>query len=256
VTKVGSLVVVGTGIMAVTQTTLESVAAIESADVLYYSVADQTTEHWLRKLQPNAISLRPLYAIDKDRRITYAEMVQAIAGAVRAGAHVCAAFYGHPGVFAEPTHQVVAILRAEGFSARMLPGVSADACFYADAGINPGAVGMQSFEATEFMLFDRQFDPTSGLLLWQIGVLGENGAGVTHRPERLARLVRSLRRHYPSEHPLLLYYASTFPGTAPSMEQFPLRCLPERDVPPMAMLYVPPLPARAPDREIYQWFAE
>ena len=255
-TPQGSLVVVGTGIKAVTQTTLESVAAIESADVLYYSVADPTTEHWLRKLQPNAISLTPLYGINKDRRVTYAEMVQTIVGAVRGGARVCAAYYGHPGVFADPAHRAIAVLRSEGFSARMLPGVSADACFFADAGINPGAVGIQSFEATEFLLFDRRFDPTSGLLLWQIGVLGQNGAGAPHRPERLARLVRSLARHYPPEHPLLLYYAATFPGTPALMEQFPLARLPERDVPPMAMLYVPPLPPRRADQEIYRWFEE
>jgi siroheme synthase len=252
----GSLIVVGTGISAVTQTTLESVAAIESADILYYSVVDPTTEHWLRQLQPNAVSFTSLYGLTKDRRETYREMTQAMVGSVREGSRVCAAFYGHPGVFAEPTHRAIAILREEGYSARMLPGVSADACFYADAGINPGAVGMQSFEATEFLLFDRCFDPTSGLLLWQIGVLGQNGAAAQHRPERLARMATSLARYYPLTHGVLLYYAATFPGQSPMLREFPLAQLPEQRVPPMSMLYVPPLPPRAAAADILGWFSE
>jgi hypothetical protein len=253
----GSLVVVGTGITAIVQMTLESVAAIESADALYYSVVDPTTEAWLRGKQPGAISFSPLYGLDKDRRITYEEMTHAIVRSVRAGQRVCAAFYGHPGVFAEATHRAVGTLRTEGFTARMLPGVSADACLYADLGLNPGAVGIQSYEATEFLLFDRGFDATSGLLLWQVGVLGENGARPGYfRPHRVARLVSTLMRHYPERHKVVLYCAATFPGVAPMIEWLELCRLAERRVPPMAMLYVPPLPLRAPDPSILNWLEE
>jgi hypothetical protein len=256
-TSRGWLIVVGTGIAGAGQTTLEALAAIESAEILCYSVVDSTTEYWLRKVNPNAISFATLYGPDKDRRLTYDEMTQAMVAPVRDGKRVCAVFYGHPGVFAESTHRAIAVLKQEGYFARMLPGVSADGCLYADLGVNPGAVGMQSFEATGFLLFDRRFDPTSGLLLWQIGVLGETGARpACCRPQRLARLQATLARHYPLEHEMVLYYAATFPATPSSVERFPLSGLSARRVPPMAMLYVPPLPPRPCAEDILRWFDE
>src|SRR5690606_41924587 len=53
---------------------------------------------------------------------------------------------------------------SEGFVARMEPGISAEACLYADLGIDPGRHGVQSMEATHFLVYDRVPD-TSGLVL-------------------------------------------------------------------------------------------
>ena len=142
---------------------------MERAERLYYSVSDPVTELWIRKLNASAISLNGLYGREKDRRETYAEMTGTLVDAAREGLAVCAAFYGHPGVFVQPSHAAIRQLRAEGLSALMLPGVSTDGCLFADLGINPGDSGVQSFEATDFLLYRRRFDPTSGLILWQIG---------------------------------------------------------------------------------------
>src|SRR5207248_1433100 len=126
---------------------------------------------------------------------------------VRAGRRVCAAFYGHPGVYVNAAHAAIRVAREEGFPARMLPGISGEACLYADLGVNPGDVGCQSFEATDFLAARRRFDPTSVLLLYQVGVLGESGVyrGMKARPKRLATLARMLRKHYPAKHPIVLY---------------------------------------------------
>lgn len=40
---------------------------------------------------------------------------------------------------------------------------------YADLDLDPGTHGVQSFEATDFLLYRRQIDPTSALILWQAG---------------------------------------------------------------------------------------
>ena len=67
----------------------------------------------------------------------YARIVGDILDAVRGGASVCAAFYGHPGIFVTPSHDAVRRARAEGYPARMLPAVSAVDCLFADLGVDP-----------------------------------------------------------------------------------------------------------------------
>jgi uncharacterized protein YabN with tetrapyrrole methylase and pyrophosphatase domain len=255
--KNGSLVVVGTGITGIGQATLEAVACIQGADVVCYSVTEPTTEYWLKTLNQHARSFSNLYGPDKDRRLTYDEMTQQLVSLVQEGLSVCAVFYGHPGVFVEASHRAISTLRASGYAARMLPGVSADGCLYADLGINPGLVGMQCFEATEFLFSHRRFDPTSGLILWQVGVLGE----VTARPalcrrERLKHLADTLAGQYSRDHEVVLYYAATLPGLAPTIQRLRIAELHETDVVPMMTLYVPPLPQRPTDPAILQWFDE
>lgn len=254
-TRRGSLFVVGTGMTGAPQTTLEAVSAMRHADRLFYLVMAEATEAWLRQLNPRATSLADLYAPAKNRRKTYADMVDRITSPVREGFHVCAVFYGHPGVFAQPTHRAIALLRRQGHAARMLPGVSADACLYADLGLNPGDHGIQSYEATDFLLARRRFDPTSSLLLWQVGVLGESGAEPRPcRPERLLTLTKRLRRYYPSDHRVLVYYAATFPGDRPIVKRMSLTKLPGATVGPLATLYVPPMPQRNIDVGIQRWY--
>ncbi len=254
--KRGSLLVVGTGITGAGQTTLDAVTAIQDADYLFYCVVEPTTELWLRGLNPAATTLSDLYEEGKARTKTYADMTARIVTAVRSGLRVCVAFYGHPGVLVESTHKAIRLLRREGYAARMLPGVSAEGCLFADLGLNPGDDGLQGFEATDFLLSRRKFDPTSGLILWQIGALGETVSrpGITSRPDRLETLTRALRRHYPPRHRVVLYYAATFPTDRPVVQHCTLAALPRATVLPMAMLYVPPIAQRPLDPRILRWF--
>jgi len=254
----GSLVVVGTGITLGAHVTMETMAEIEAADRLFYLVTEPATEGWLRKLNAASESLEPLYAENKSRVQTYHEMTDVILESVRAGRRVCAAFYGHPGVYVNAAHSALQMARAEGFPARMLPGISAEACLYADLGVNPGDVGCQSFEATDFLAARRRFDPTSVLILYQVGVIGEAGVhrGMKARPTRLAVLGQALRKHYPAKHPVVLYEASSFPTFEPRVEQFALDQLPGMTIPAMSTLYLPPRPARAQDPSIMMWYLE
>src|SRR5207249_5467785 len=134
---------------------------------------------------------------------------------VSTGAYVCAAFYGHPGVFVNPGHDAVRRARREGFRARMLPGISTEDCLFADLGLDPADSGCQSFEATDFLAYRRRFDPTSSLILWQVGVLGEPSlpTHVGGRPERIRRLTAVLLRHYGERHPAVVYQAAQFPAS-------------------------------------------
>lgn len=242
----GSLVVVGTGIECLGQMTAGARAQLRAADKVLHVVADPLTEREIRRLNPRSESLRGLYAIGKHRLATYAGMAQRMIDEVHGGHRVCAALYGHPGVFAMPAHAAIRILRDEGYRARMLPAVSADACLIADLGVDPAADGWQSYEATDFLLRRRKADPGAGLVLWQAGVVGcvdFPKAGVNRSNVKV--LTDALLETYPGRHLVTLYEAATLPGYPPVIERFPLRTLPDAPLTSISTLYLPPA-RRAP----------
>ncbi|MGL4615674.1 MAG: SAM-dependent methyltransferase, partial [Shewanella sp.] len=137
----GSLVCVGTGLQLAGQMSVLSRSYIEHAEVVFSLLPDGFAQQWLMQLNSNVINLQQFYAQDgevKSRRDTYEQMICAILDAVRAGKRTVCALYGHPGVFACVGHLAIARARAEGFFAKMEPGISAEACLWADVGIDPG----------------------------------------------------------------------------------------------------------------------
>ncbi len=256
--RAGSLVIVGTGISLIVHTTVEALWCMQRAERLFYLVTNSAAEAWVRGLNPTAASLQDCYADGKPRFESYEEMVGRLLAAVRAGHGVCAAFYGHPGVFVWPGHEAIRRARAEGYPARMLPGLSTEDCLFADLGVDPGEAGCQSFEATDFLALRRRFDPCSSLVLWQVGALGEPSVrdGMTCRPDRLRLLTTTLRRHYPADHPVVVYKASQFSICDAVIARTTLSGLPRRKVPAMATLYLPPRPPRRPDPRVLRWMHE
>jgi hypothetical protein len=244
----GRLVVVGTGIRTVGQLTVEAIAWLKAADRVFHLAADDVAEELIEAWQPGrASSLRRHYREGRPRREAYDAMVAEIAGAVRAGETVCAAFYGHPGVFAHPPHEVIAMLRAEGYRAEMLPGISAEDCLFADLGVDP-AEGCHSYEATNFLTFDHVPDPTVHLVLWQVGMLGD----WTHRRNRdlsanVALLVEKLAGWYPLDHVVVLYRASLEPASPHDEQRCALGELASARVTSASTLYVRPAVLRRHD---------
>lgn len=239
--KTGSLTVVGTGIQLVGHLTLAAKASIEQADKVLFAVADPVTAKWLQTLNPTAEAL-PYNTNNQRRRETYREMVDRILAEVRQGLNVCAVFYGHPGVFAYPTHEAIKQARYEGFRAQMLPGISAEDCLFADLGIDPGRNGCQSFEATDFLIRRRKFDPTSALILWQIAMTGNLGFEREKSQMRgLKVLSEVLEMHYSSDHEVIVYEAAVYyPVCEPVIQHILLSKLAEVGITSVSTLYVPP----------------
>jgi len=235
----GSLVVVGTGIGA-TRLTIEAKAAIEAADQVLHLIPDPISVHAVEQLNPRSRTLEHCYVEGEHRRDAYARMVEEILTPVRAGKRVCAAFYGHPGVFVLPSHDAVKQARREGFVAEMLPGISAEDCLFADLGVDPAEAGCQSYEATRFLERRPTIEPRAALVLWQIGVVGTANHSAVPVAPRLGELVDRLREHYPAEHEVVVYEASSFAGVAPLIRPTPLADL-AAAVTPASTLYVPPL---------------
>ena len=249
----GELVVVGTGIRTVGQLTPAAIAWIKEASVVYYIVADPIAEATIRRLNPSgAISLRGHYNEGGSRIDSYEAMVTTILESVRDGHRTCVALYGHPGVFAYPSHESVRRARAEGFQAMMLPAISAEDCLFADLGVDPSVNGCQSYEATDFLLHNRTVDVSSQLVLWQIGVVGD----VTYRSagysvgNALPLLVAKLVELYGEQHVGVVYEAPMLPGLSPSINAVNLSKLLPSHVNAQSTLYVPPARGNSLNREV------
>jgi hypothetical protein len=178
-------------------------------------------------------------------------MVEHVIKHVRQGERVCVALYGHPGVGCDPTHMVMARSREEGFSARILPGVSSDACLYADLGIDPMDHGIQAYEASLFAFRRPRIDTRAALLLWQAGFVGEASIKFSGRVNRKGarELARILTTYYNPAHRVAIYEASWYPVCPPSIVWTTVRTIGSRMKSAGCTLYIPPLePPRAQTR--------
>ena len=171
----GRLVVVGSGIKSIGQFTLEAVAEIKRADRVFFAVADPATEAFILENNPGAVDLYPLYDDGKHRSDTYVQMAEVLLRDVRKGYYVVGVFYGHPGVFVNPSHRAIAIARSEGFDAVMYAGVSAEDCLFAEIGIDPSRPGCQTVEATDLLIRNRPLLTDSHVIIFQVGCVGLMG---------------------------------------------------------------------------------
>ena len=248
----GRLACVGVGMMLGAHLGPRARRHIESADVVFVAVSDPLVEQWVMRMNADCRSLQPFYSEGRSRHRTYADMVEAMLAEVRAGREVCGAFYGHPGVFACVPHRAIAAARAEGFQAVMEPGISAEDCLYADLGVDPGEVGCQHYEASQFMFYRRIIDPSAWLVLWQVGVAGIRDTGrFSNTAAERALLVDRLSEDYPLDHVVTLYEAATLAVTRPRVERVPLRGLVDATLHQHTTLVVPP--GRAMVRDEGMW---
>jgi uncharacterized protein YabN with tetrapyrrole methylase and pyrophosphatase domain len=240
----GSLACVGIGMTLGSHLGPLARSYIENADVVFVAVSDAVVELWVKQMHPDVRSLQPYYREGKSRAATYREMVEAMLVEVRAGKNVCGAFYGHPGVFALPPHEAIRIARSEGYEACMEPGISAEDCLYADLGIDPGTFGCQHFEASQLLFFKRRIDPTAYLVLWQVGVVGDQSLARFSTVAAYRRLlVEVLARDYPLDHEVIVYRAATLPIQQPRMDRVALGELSGTSVELPDTLVIPPAKA-------------
>ena len=245
------LIVVGTGIRATGQLTIETIAWMRAADKVVYVVSDPVAEEVIKSLNPHgAESLMPFYGENKLRNETYGQIVEKVMGYLRDGLRVCYAAYGHPGVLAVSTHEVIRRARAEGMKARMFPAISAEDCLFADLGVDQVG-GCMSYEATDFLLNTRAVDPASHLVLWQMGGLGDATYHEYHYDIKgLSQLARKLAAYYGPNHVVTLYEAPLFPGVEPLICPGPIYALAHGSPTPNSTLYVPPITKPMPDTAI------
>jgi uncharacterized protein YabN with tetrapyrrole methylase and pyrophosphatase domain len=225
----GSLTLVGIGLKLVSHVTVEAQAHIEQADQVYLVLADAAANAWVQSLNPTAEHL-PFYTEHIRQQDTYRDWLNQVDAwtthlfdRVRSGQAVCVVFTGHPGVGVTPIRRLLHRARAEGITAAMLPGISAEDSLFADLGVDPAEHGCQSFEATDFLLRRRPFATTAALVLWQIGIIGEFAQTASRiNPNGLRVLADVLADAYGTGHVAVVYEAASTPLTAPVVQHVAL----------------------------------
>lgn len=240
--KKGSISCVGLGMTLGQHISPAAKSYIEKADVVFAGVSSGIVELWIEELNPNTISLQPLYEEGTSRLVTYKKMVEVMMCELRKGKSVCGAFYGHPGIFSWAPHKVIEQARKEGFLALMEPGISAEDCLYSDLAIDPGTYGCQHFEASQFLFFERNIDISAYLILWQIGVAGDRSLGKFKVNSSYKQvLMDELITLYSEQHEITLYEASILPNQSPRVERIKISNYLESNISLHTTMVVPPM---------------
>ncbi len=248
--QTSSLTVLGTGLRAARDTTIEAKECIERASKVLYLVADSGSAAWIEQLNPSAQSLAGLYELGKLRFEIYEITIKEILSWLRRTSALCVAFYGHPGFYAFAGHEAIERARREGFLARMLPGISCQDQMFADLGVDPGASGCPTYEATSFLIHHARLEPTAGLVLLQAGVLGEAGWPPSEDNTRLHVLSEHLAQLYGPDHEVVVYEASFDPDLPARFQRTRLSTLHPVKISVASTLYVPPKGLPEPNFEL------
>jgi hypothetical protein len=128
-----------------------------------------------------------------------------------------------------------------GFYAKILPGISAEDCLIADLMIDTAISGIQSFEATDFLIYKRKFDSCCQLILWQPDVIGIIDHSLQDDCQQgIKYLVNYLGQYYNDDHEVVIYEAAQYPSFEPRIQRLPLKNLSEGTLLPVSTLYIPP----------------
>ncbi|SNY49321.1 Tetrapyrrole (Corrin/Porphyrin) Methylases [Arsukibacterium tuosuense] len=238
----GSLLCLGLGITLGSQLTILAREQLAAADLVFFHSNSHYLSGFLQQINPNLVDLQPFYLPNRPRSESYQAMLDAVITAVTAGNNVVWACYGHPGIASWPPHQAIHQLRALGYRAKMEAGIAADACLYADLGIDPMAEGCQQFEASQFLFYQRTVDVSAYLLLWQVAIAGDFSLTRLESDSRyIDILVQHLRQWYPPAHQVILYEAADLPIWQYRAEQLSLAELPQATLNQITTLVIPPL---------------
>jgi uncharacterized protein YabN with tetrapyrrole methylase and pyrophosphatase domain len=246
-----TLAVGGTGILGVGHITLETLGYIKQADVTFSVIADPVTDQFLQETARQYRPLHGLYRDGEDRHPVYDAMVDCVVESLADHNLVCALFYGHPGVFVDPSRRIIRAARELGHDAKMLVGISSVDCLFSDVGLDPARAGCQVFDASDFLRRSRELDPHVPLVLLQIGVIGDP----TFQPNRMQGphldvLTEKLARAYPLTHQVVLYEASPFVVSKPRVDTITLAELPDAQASGLTTLYVPSVGLAPRDTEM------
>lgn len=185
--------------------------------------------------------MAPMYQPGRPYLDVYEETVTTLLSWVRRELDVCAVTYGHPGVLDRSTAEAVRRARAEGYGAKVFPGISALDCLFVDLELDPGRDGCQTFDATDYLVRRRTPDVAVPLVLWQISLIGTTHVTGEVNRTGLETLAERLAEQYGADHEVVVYEATPFPVGRSMVERCPVNKLAEDGVVTgMASLYVPP----------------
>ncbi|AOU05315.1 SAM-dependent methyltransferase [Legionella pneumophila] len=231
------LIVVGSGIKSISHLTEETKRVIQNADKVLYLVNEDNLKQWIQREAKRSESLDSIYFSSEKRIEAYQALTNYIIEEYKKVSILCVIFYGHPTFFADSALNAVRKIKKDGGEAIILPAISAQDCLFSDLEIDPGDQGCFSIEATELVLFQRQIDIHSHLILWQVANFGRIDG---KKSSKLSILKDYLSDYYSKEYTICLYEAPSLPTHKPRIEWIKLSNLDESNIEPITTVYVPP----------------
>jgi uncharacterized protein YabN with tetrapyrrole methylase and pyrophosphatase domain len=244
-----TLVIAGVGIRFLSQLTLEVKAAIENCDCVLYLVNEPAYKRWIVESSKHAISLDSEYFSGKSRKDVYQKIEEKIIEYCLQYKQTCFITYGHPFFLSSSALKIAKKVNKahRNTDIIVMPGISSLDCLFCDLMVDPGDIGIQAFEATDFLLYDRTFVTSSHLVLWQIGVIGIRDVvkdeDISSSPvyrEGISLIGAKLLEKYPSNHPVFLYVAAQYPSQKCSVIETTIAGLITQKINRLSTAYIPP----------------
>lgn len=239
------LIIAGSGIQFLTHLTYQTKIAIEKCSYLMFLVHDPATKNWLNYVKPGCKSLDAIYYAYESREESYNAVASAVINTAKKINNSLFLIYGHPTIFSSVTSKIIE--KAKDVEIEIYPGISALDCLLADLKIDPGYRGIQSFDATEFILYNHIINPYSHMIIWQPAVIGHleiiknDIINLERRKIATSLLKARLENCYESNHPIYIYEASNYPGVNFYSKKVCLSTLLNESLPRLSSLYIPPL---------------
>ena len=224
--------------------TYEAQRAIKSSDCVLYLLNEPAIKKWVEDNSNKAYSLDAIYFSNEKRKDSYSRIEKEVEFFLERYDHVCFVTYGNPVFFSSFTSNIVNSLKKKEINIEIMPAISALDCLYADLAIDPSEQGLQSFEATSFLLNDQNFSTDTPLVIWQVGVIGitdiiKQETDLRKRAKYIDLFIDKLTQSYSPSHECYHYVASQYPGVQSNVVKLTLNDLRLFDVDRLATLFIP-----------------
>jgi uncharacterized protein YabN with tetrapyrrole methylase and pyrophosphatase domain len=234
------LALVGTGIKTIAHITAEAKGYISSCDKVLYLINEPLLEMYVKKLAKSSRSLEPIYFKSKSREYAYTDIARTIHLELAKVTSLCVVIYGHPCIFATPGLLALSDI-PHSIKTVICPGISAQDCLYADLKFDPAARGIHTFDATEYLLYDKLIDTSSHVVIYQIGMIGNLGMPTKQiNLEAISFIKKKLLKLYAHEKTAIIYEAALYPGTESKIVEFELDDLDKQALTAISTLYIAP----------------
>lgn len=245
------LVVTGSGIKSLSHLSVEAKGCIQNADTVLYLVNEPVMAQWIEENSRDSFSLQSIYFNFENRTDAYTAITNKILSSLNENDFVCVVIYGHPSVFASPGLNAAIQAKEQGVKSTILPAISAEDCLFADLKIDPGEVGCYSVEVNDLLIYNKIFDPTSYLVVWQIGSVGNVGMP-SEKVNKfgIELVIERLQQEYEPDNEVIVYEAALYPGLEPTIIKCPLSDLVNQQLSPISTLCLPPIPKKQANIEM------
>lgn len=234
------LALVGTGIKTISHLTEEAKGYICNCDKVLYLVNEPLLEIYIKRLSKLSETLEPVYFQSESRENSYNNIAQKIHIELENFNSICVVIYGHPCVFATPGLLALSDLD-NTIKTVVCPAISAQDCLYADLRFDPASGGIQTFDATEYLLYDKLIDTSSHTVIYQIGMVGNLGLPTNKvNKEAINFIKKKLLNVYEKEKNAVIYESALYPGNNPKISEFDLDDLDIQELTTISTLYIPP----------------